>query len=318
MPPGGPPSLGPKLSFVARAPAPAHLVLDPDDAQTVIMAVVRPEGPAGIEFDDGSSAPALPPSVGIRRWLTSRTQVVLRAEPTSEGYRTGRSFGRSAVGLLAELLITFGVLTVLFAAYEIGGTALITRAHQRDLNRQLEQQWAAEPTEEVTPSSASPSQSPLGPPPGYALARLYIPRLHKFWVVVEGVQPNDLRYAPGHYPKTAKPGQIGNFAVAGHRDLSTFWNLDQLQGDDSIVLETAQTWYIYQVTRVYVTLPTAVEVVAPVPGQPGVHPTQAMLTLTTCEPKWSNTHRLIVHAQLVRRQTRSAGRPTELGQLGTD
>ena len=36
------------------------------------------------------------------------------------------------------------------------------------------------------------------------------------------------------------------------------------------------------------------------PDQPGVTPTEAMLTLTTCDPKWDNYHRLIVHAALVR------------------
>jgi hypothetical protein len=33
-------------------------------------------------------------------------------------------------------------------------------------------------------------------------------------VVVEGVEPNDLRFGPGHYPKSAKAGQVGNFSVS--------------------------------------------------------------------------------------------------------
>jgi sortase A len=53
-------------------------------------------------------------------------------------------------------------------------------------------------------------------------------------------------------------------------------------------------------------------VVAPVPDQPGVTPTEAMLTITTCDPKWDNYHRLIVHAELVRSQPRADGRPAEL------
>jgi sortase (surface protein transpeptidase) len=59
-----------------------------------------------------------------------------------------------------------------------------------------------------------------------------------------------------------------------------------------------------------------VEVVAPVPGQPGVEPSEAMLTLTTCNPKWDNYQRLVVHATLVDQQPQSAGRPAALGGLG--
>jgi sortase A len=47
------------------------------------------------------------------------------------------------------------------------------------------------------------------------VARLTIPKLKKHWVVVEGVTPYDIRYAPGHYPDSAMPGEVGNFAVAG-------------------------------------------------------------------------------------------------------
>jgi sortase A len=37
---------------------------------------------------------------------------------------------------------------------------------------------------------------------------------------------------------------------------------------DPIVPETARIWYVYKITRVHVTGPNAVEVVAPVPGHP--------------------------------------------------
>ena len=59
--------------------------------------------------------------------------------------------------------------------------------------------------------------------------------------------------------------------------------------------------------------PTAVEVIAPVPGSPGQAATAPMLTLTTCNPKWDNYQRLIVHAQLVRSQPRAGRRPATRG-----
>lgn len=131
--------------------------------------------------------------------------------------------------------------------------------------------------------------------------------------MVEGVSQKDIRYAPGHYPNTARPGEIGNFAVAGHRNPATFWRLDEMARGDVIVVEDKDTWHVYRVTQNHIVAPTQVEVVAPVPNRPGVKPTRAMLTLTTCHPKYDNYQRLIVHAELVRSQPKSDGRPAELG-----
>ena len=91
-----------------------------------------------------------------------------------------------------------------------------------------------------------------------------------------------------------------------------------VQGDTGVV-ESRDTWYICSVTETRVVKPGAVEVVAPVPGEPGAEPTEAMLTLTTCNPKFDNYERLIVHAQLVDQRPRSedpADRPDVLGGLG--
>ena len=286
------------------------------------------DGPAGTGEGASLTArrrPRLPRVTGTR-------VVTLRAERTDEGYRSvyarmtrrRRRIARGAVRGVAELMIAVGLIVVYFAAYEVWGTAIVVDAHQQELDRQLDQAWGSEqgdPATTRTPGpSASPgprsgvtSSAPLAPPPGHALARMYIPRLAKHWVVVEGVGQRDLRFAPGHYPGSARPGRVGNFAVAGHRNPAIFWDLDRVGAGDAIVLETAARWYVYRVTRNYVTLPTAIEVVAPVPGKLGARPTRAMLTLTTCNPKWDNSHRLIVHAELVREQARSAGRPAELG-----
>jgi sortase A len=88
-----------------------------------------------------------------------------------------------------------------------------------------------------------------------------------------------------------------------------------MRGDDVIVVETKDTWYVYRVTQNHIVSPNAVQVVAPVPNQPGKKPSQAMLTLTTCNPKFDNYQRLIVHAALDPSQTRSRaeGRPAVLG-----
>jgi LPXTG-site transpeptidase (sortase) family protein len=206
-------------------------------------------------------------------------------------------------------MITFGLIVLLFAGYEVFGKV---QAEQNSLDDALAQQWA-DPT--VAPSAPGP-KAPAAPGKDL-VGRLYIPKLDKQWVVVNGVQPKDIRYAPGHYPETALPGQKGNFSVAGHRIRKMFWRLDEMKDGDVIGVETRDKWYVYRVTKVHIVLPSAVEVVAPVPSRPGQKPKKAMLTLTTCNPKFNNYERLIVHAELDKTVPRDqnlpdAGMPAEM------
>nr|MBA3488577.1 class E sortase [Longispora sp. (in: high G+C Gram-positive bacteria)] len=131
--------------------------------------------------------------------------------------------------------------------------------------------------------------------------------------VVEGVTQNDLKYAPGHYPQTAMPGEVGNFSVAGHRSPGLWWDLDRVGNGSVVAVETRDSWYIYRVYQVKIVAPNATEVVAPVPGEPDASPTKRIVTLTTCNPRFENYQRLIVHGELQRSQPRSAGVPAEIG-----
>ena len=130
-------------------------------------------------------------------------------------------------------------------------------------------------------------------------------------MVVEGVDPGGHPVRARATTRTPRcPAQIGNFSVAGHRSPAIFWDLDQLRAGDAIVVETKTRLVRLPGDRsTRSSTPTAVEVVAPVPGKPGVKPTEAMLTLTTCNPKCDNYQRLIVHAELDRSQPAVGGPP---------
>jgi sortase A len=134
------------------------------------------------------------------------------------------------------------------------------------------------------------------PEPGAPFARLTIPKLGQRWAVVEGVDPAEIADAPGHYPQTALPGRVGNFAVAGHRVKGLFWDLDRLVPGDEVIVEYGPRTFTYAVTGSRVVAPTAVDVLAPVPGAPRETATAAALTLTTCDPKWDDDRRLVVIA----------------------
>lgn len=211
-----------------------------------------------------------------------------------------------------EVMITFGLVLLLFAAYEVWGKPAIVDAHQDELSQRLDEIWALpDPTVSATPSPGPTATPQAEPELANAIAKLYIPRMNKHWVVVEGVSQADIRYAPGHYPDTAMPGQTGNFSVAGHRNRATFWDLDKVQKDDYIIVETRTTWYIYQVVLTRVVIPSQVEVVSPHPPKVGKD-LDTLLTLTTCNPKLDNYERLIVHATLDDQTPRSGPRPWQL------
>ncbi len=296
-------------ALIPKIPATGH-------QDTALISVVPADVVGG---ETASPAPEPDEPTAEPRPRRGERIVQLRPERTDEGYKsvyselTRPSLGsriRTGLRISGEVLITFGLVVLLFAGYEIWGKSVIVNAHQNDLNQQLHEQWT-DPTVGPTPS-ATPSPTPLVV--GKPIAGLYIPRFGMNWIVVEGVSQKDIRYAPGHYPKSAKPGQIGNFSVAGHRNRATFWRLDELHNGDTIVVESKTNWYIYQISQVHIVKPDQVEVVAPVPGKPWAKPTKAMLTLTTCNPKFDNYERLIVHAELARTEPKSAngGRPAEL------
>jgi sortase A len=217
---------------------------------------------------------------------------------------------RTAVRGVGEVLITLGLVVLLFAAYEVYGKALQVNAEQGRLGNALDQQWE----QPVAPATGGGTTAVVDKPiPGQGIARLYIPRLGKQWVVVEGVSLKDIKLAPGHYPESQLPGQVGNFAVAGHRMPSVFWDLDRMRNGDVIVAETRTGWFVYQVGKVHIIKPSQVSVKAANPDNPGAAATRKLLTITTCNPKWDNYQRLVVQAELTRQQARSAGRPAELG-----
>ncbi len=206
---------------------------------------------------------------------------------------------------VGQTLITAGLVVLLFCVYELTVTGLYAEQQQQTLDKELSQQWA------VPLPSAPPGKPQLQAyEEGKGIARLYLPTLgeNQVHVVIEGVSNEDLKKGPGHYPGTAAPGEIGNVVVSGHRTTygAPFNTLDELKDGDPIVLETQGFFYTYRVTGTTIVKPSAIGEVAPVPNQPGKVPTQRLLTLTTCHPKYSARSRLVVRALL---ETPLAKRP---------
>lgn len=218
---------------------------------------------------------------------------------------------RFTIRAAAEIAITVGLVLAVFVFYLLVWTNHRTAAAQDDLRSDFQAQQ-----HDGKHDGKHGAQKAAAPESGEGFGILHIPALGKdwSWVVVEGVGDDDLALGPGHFPQTALPGEVGNFAVAGHRAThgEPFAELDKLAEGDPIVVETVEGWLVYDVTWVRILSPSATEVLAPVAGHPGERASQRTLTLVTCNPRWSSTERLVVGAQLVERRTATDGPPASI------
>ncbi len=140
---------------------------------------------------------------------------------------------------------------------------------------------------------------------GDALARIEIPAIGVDDIVVAGVNVGDLKKGPGHFPDTPLPGQLGNAAIAGHRTTygQPFFDVDRLVVGDEIRVTTLTGTYVYRVTGQQIVPPSAGEVVAT------TDPTRAMLTLTSCHPKWTARERIVISSELDTAASSIVGEP---------
>jgi sortase A len=217
---------------------------------------------------------------------------------------------RGTVRAVGEALITVGLVLLLFCAYQLWWTNVEANRAQHQVSDSIRDEWSRPGTRgPITLTRADF---------GKGFAFLHIPRLGRHYSkpVVEGVTLPDLARGVGHYPKTALPGQVGNFAVAGHRATNgePFAHLDKVRRGDTLVVETRDAWFTYVVDRTVIVAPTDVDVIDPVPGKPGATPTEKLITLTTCNPRWGSTQRLIVFGHLTAEQPTSAGQPSVLAK----
>lgn len=221
---------------------------------------------------------------------------------------------RTALRGVGQVLITVGVLLLLFTVYELKVTNVVTARDQKQLGQDLQRTWAQPPATPV------PGAQPVAVELGAAYAVIRIPRLDAgpdrqyAKVVVQGTGTEDLKKGPGHLLQSQDPGQPGNLVISGHRTTygAPFGDLDRLQPGDAVVIETRDTWFTYRVSGTEIVAPTDVAVTLPVPRQPGAVPTKSVITLTTCNPKYSARQRLIVSGSLEQALPKSQGVPPAL------
>lgn len=240
------------------------------------------------------------------------------------GTRKSRGAGRMALQVIGELLMTAGVFLLLFVVWQLFWTTFKAEGEMREATTTFQTEHPAA-VDKYTEIQLTDDPPVLGTfPEGQVFGVLHVPKWNfKQVPIVQGTTTEILAAgSAGHYVETQMPGEIGNFAVAAHRTTygEAFRHIHYLTEGDALVVETDQAWLVYKVTSHEIVQPTAVEVLAPVPGQPGVEPTGRFMTLTTCHPEFGNWERYIVFSEFAYWVPKSEGIPTVLqaGQPSTD
>jgi len=235
----------------------------------------------------------------------------------------------SFVGVLGELLITAGALVFLFIGWQLWWNDMVTANAQSDAATTVSQAWIAKDPVSHDPAAPAPDPVTYGAPivrtaPAEArpFAVLYVPRYGAGYhrTIAEGTGMdvlNSTRLGVGHYPHTQMPGEVGNFAVAAHRSAygGGMHLINELQLGDPIYVQTADGYYTYRFRDLQYVAPTSVEVLAPVPTEPGVKPTDRIITLTSCNPLYSVAERIIAYGVFESWQPTSAGPPAGLAPI---
>jgi sortase A len=141
-----------------------------------------------------------------------------------------------------------------------------------------------------------PDPAPLVQGEGFAL--LSIPRLRaKVWnlPVIHGVGDDELRSGIGHYPGSSRPGAVGNFALTGHRTAhgEPFTAFDELRPGDDVIVRTTEGRFVYTLVKDAIVKPDDVWVVSSDAAQVLDVTSESLISLVTCTPKWSTSHRWV-------------------------
>jgi sortase A len=209
-------------------------------------------------------------------------------------------------GVLGEILITAGVLVLLFLGWQVWWNSLVLGGQQTSAATSQSQKWLDDAKKVPPPApAAAPVDPPVTKAPAdyQAFAVIYIPRLGADWkrTIRQTVDTqkvlNSYDAGIGHYKNTQMPGEVGNFAVAGHDSGwgNTFIDLSKLHIGDRIYVQTPDGWYTYTFRNFEYVQPTAVGVLLPVPRQPDAQPVDRLMTMTTCNPPFHAGERLIAY-----------------------
>ena len=227
--------------------------------------------------------------------------------------------------VLGELLLTAGVLVLLFVAWQMWIGDIIINAQKNDEGAAISQQLASTPAPSPPPlvenddgTTSYEIPIPAAPVESQWLGQMHIPRFGTDYN--KGIYGGTTRAGTldklgiGVYTNSKMPGEVGNFAMAGHRTTwgKPFNQLDKLHVGDAIVVETADGWYTYRFRTLEYVKPSQTDVLFDVPQLPGVATGERYITLTACSPLYSLAERIVAYGVFESFQPRAEGPPKAL------
>lgn len=240
------------------------------------------------------------------------------------------SRGARVTWILGEVIVTVGVIVVLYFGWQLWIGDVIYGAQRSAAGQEIAQEWAQSGTPEGSPSATpdpattqtpAAEAAPIVMPEaadGEVFGVMHIPRFGAdYQVPMAGGVSRERTLDPigiGHYPGTPMPGAVGNFAVAAHRTTygAPFHRIAELQLNDAIVVETADGWYTYRFRTLEYVTPNEVDVLLPVPQVERVAPKSRYITLTSCSPMFAMTERIVAFGVFDSFTPRASGPPPSL------
>lgn len=233
------------------------------------------------------------------------------------------------MGVTGEVLITLGVLTGFFWVWFVVLNDVVVGAEQNSAGAALSQSF-----QEETPvlsfgkawGSSAGRAAAMDPPvveagvEGKAFATLYVPRFGANYQrpIAEGVDVdsvlNSSTLGVGRYTETQNLGELGNFAIAGHRNSygAAFGEIGELRMGDRVYVETREGWFVYRFRNLEYVWPEAINVLNEIPRFTGVEPQERILTMTSCHPRFSVAERVIAYSVFDSWYPRAEGPPSEI------
>ena len=205
--------------------------------------------------------------------------------------------GRGVMFWAGVALLAAGLVVLGYVAWQFFGTTVVSQREQQRIVEQTRRAWT-----ERTPAAKLRG----------AEALVRVPRFGRDYVVPvqKGVSTEVLAKGFGHFRGTAAPGQVGNYALAGHRVThgEPLRRMPELRPGDKVVVETRNRVHTYRLDTdpndLVVTF-NDIWVIDEVPQNPrgGVEPAQRpgqrLLTLTTCSELFHTDNRMIAFGHLV-------------------
>ncbi|NOU87552.1 sortase [Paenibacillus sp. LMG 31460] len=154
---------------------------------------------------------------------------------------------------------------------------------------------SSQPSSQPSPLAVKTTPRPVTLPQKNIEGVLTIDKIDLKLPILTDATVNNLKISVASIAKTGKVGAVGNYAIAGHRNLTygkNFNRLDEVTEGDFIEVNTGSKTYIYKVVDKQYVLPEDVWVLKG-------NGKDREITLITCHPMENPTHRIAIKGIMV-------------------